>query len=118
MIRNLGIRFVIPPELLLTLAHLYCKTARKPVLHTVSPSNRKLFGAMAEIEFVRSGESALGHRKIPYRIQQIGLPLTVVPAYAVDVRRKFQFLQDNIPEIGYHYFSSTGIFFLYLRKGS
>jgi hypothetical protein len=59
---------------------------------------------MPENISVRGGKGTFGHRHIIYRIQKIGLALSVVSADAVDVRRELQFLKLYIPEIGYDYF--------------
>ena len=58
---------------------------------------------MAEGELVRRGKGALGHRKVIYGIQEIGLALAVITADAVYVRREFQLLKLYVPEIGYYY---------------
>jgi hypothetical protein len=55
-------------------------------------------------ELVRSGEGALGHGKVPNRIQQVGLALPVSPGNAVYVRGKGKLLESDIPEILNDYF--------------
>ena len=58
---------------------------------------------MAEGEFIRRSEGALGHGKVIYGIKEIGLSLAVITADAVDVRRELQLLKLYVPEIGYYY---------------
>ena len=58
---------------------------------------------MTEGELVRRCEGALGHGKVIYGIQEIGLALTVIAADAVYIRRELQLLKLYVPEIGYYY---------------
>ena len=65
-------------------------------------------GPVADVEAVRCGKGALGHRKRIDGIEEVGFPLTVVAGDAVDLRREFQFLERDVPEVLYDDFFECG----------
>ena len=58
---------------------------------------------MPEIELVRSRKGTLGHGHIIYGIQKIGLSLSIIAAYAIDIGRKVNLLKLNVSEISNYY---------------
>ena len=105
MVGNLVVSLVIPAELLLPFCcGLDREPARQSAFHPVCSGKREFFSSMTEVESVRCSESTFGHGKVIYRIEEIGLSLTVVSAYTVDIGRELQFLKPYVPEIGNDYF--------------
>ena len=104
MVRNALVGLVVAAQLLLGVhSGLNAETAAllRPGVHKVEPGYGKGRAAVPEAEFFASRKGALCHRQIPYRLEQVGLALSVASADAVDVRRELQFLKCDVAEILY-----------------